>query len=150
VTGVKSCEFAAGNLCGWILVLHRNRRQLFVRATSGQCPGVLIWPRFRSAGGPALEVALYYATQDHPTSKATTWKAKARGQIVEVDPRSRHTPSDVAAILNCSCDTAIRRMRRMPGVINLGVKEGRFRRGKAMLRILGGDLQSYLDDHTLS
>ena len=28
----------------------------------------------------------------------------------------------------------------MPGVINLGAKERRFRRGKAMLRILGGDL----------
>jgi len=38
----------------------------------------------------------------------------------------------------------------MPGVINLGAKERRFRRGKAMLRILGSDLQSYLDDHTLS
>ena len=38
-------------------------------------------------------------------------------------------------------------MRRMPGVINLGAKEARFKRGKAMLRILGSDLQGYLDDH---
>jgi hypothetical protein len=30
----------------------------------------------------------------------------------------------------------------MPGVRNLGAKEGRLRRGKAMLRILGSDLQS--------
>jgi hypothetical protein len=124
VTGVKSCEFAAGNLCGWILVPRRNRRQLFLRATSGQCPGILIWRRFRSAGGPALEVALHYATQGHPTSKGSTWKAKARGQIVEIDPRRRYTPSDVAAILNCSYDTAIRRMRRMPGVITLQRKRG--------------------------
>jgi hypothetical protein len=150
MAGVKSCEFAAGNLCGWILVPRRNRRQLFLRATSGQCPGILIWRRFRSAGGPALEVALYCATQGHPTSKGSTWKARARGQIVEIDPRRRYTPSDVAAILNCSYDTAIRRMRRMPGVINLAAKEGRFRRGKAMLRILGSDLQSYLDDRRLS
>jgi hypothetical protein len=59
---------------------------------------------------------------------------------VEIDPRRRYTPSDVAASLNCSYDTAIRRMLRMPGVINLGAKERRFRRGKPMLRILGGDL----------
>ena len=41
-------------------------------------------------------------------------------------------------------------MRRMPGVINFGAKEGCFRPGEAMLRILGSDLQSYLDDHRLS
>jgi hypothetical protein len=38
----------------------------------------------------------------------------------------------------------------MPGVSNLGAKEGRFNRGKAMLRILGSDLQAYLDDHKLA
>ena len=92
---------------------------------------------------------MYYATQGHPASKGATWKAKARRQVVEIDPRRRYTPSDAAAILNCSYDTAIRRMRHMPGVINLGAKEGRLRRGKAMLRILGSDLQSYLDDHRL-
>jgi hypothetical protein len=97
-----------------------------------------------------LEVALYYATQGHPASKAATWKAKARGQIVEIDPRRRYTASEVASIFNCSYDTAIRRMRRMPGVRNLGAKEGRFNRGKAMLRILGSDLQAYLDDHKLA
>jgi len=37
-------------------------------------------------------------------------------------------------------------MRRMPGVRNLGAKKGRFNRGKAMPRILGSDLQAYLDD----
>jgi hypothetical protein len=41
-------------------------------------------------------------------------------------------------------------MRRMPGLCNLGAKEQRFKRGKAMLRILGSDLQAYLDDHKLS
>ena len=62
---------------------------------------------------------------------------------MEIDPHRRFTPSDVAASLNCSYDTAIRWMRGMPGVINLGAKERRFRRRKAMLRIFGGDLQSY-------
>jgi len=35
VTGVKSCDLLRGNLCGWILGLRRNGRQLFLRATSG-------------------------------------------------------------------------------------------------------------------
>jgi hypothetical protein len=35
----------------------------------------------------------------------------------------------------------------MPGLCNLGAKEQRFRRGKAMLRIPGSDLQAYLDDY---
>jgi len=38
----------------------------------------------------------------------------------------------------------------MSGVCNLGAKEGRFNRGKAMMRILGSDLQAYLDDHKLA
>jgi hypothetical protein len=96
-----------------------------------------------------LETELYFARQDH-TAFTSTWKAKVRCRIVEIDPRRRYTPSEVAAILNCSYDTAIRRMRRMPGVENHGTKEGRFKRGKAMLRILGSDLQAYLDDRKLS
>jgi hypothetical protein len=85
-----------------------------------------------------------------PRRLTSTWKNQARSQTIEIDRRIRYKPADVAAILNCSYDTAIRRMRRMPGVSNLGVKQGRFTRGKAMLRILGSDLQAYLDDHKLS
>jgi hypothetical protein len=32
----------------------------------------------------------------------------------------------------------------------LELKQGRFNRGKAMLRLLGSDLQAYLDDHKLA
>lgn len=41
---------------------------------------------------------------------------------------------------------ALRRLRRIPGTRNLGTKEGRFKRGRVMLRIPGSDLQAYLDD----
>ena len=90
------------------------------------------------------------STADAPQRHSSlTWKAKVREQVLEIDPRRRYGPAEVAATLNCSYDTAIRRMRRMPGTRNLGTKEGRFRRGKAMLRILGSDLLAYLDDHKL-
>jgi hypothetical protein len=37
-----------------------------------------------------------------------------------------------------------------PACVTLELKQGRFNRGKAMLRLLGSDLQAYLDDHKLA
>lgn len=111
-------------------------------------PVITIETLVRVAGQPPSRIPP--STVDAPQLQPSlTWKARVREQVLEIDPRRRYGPAEVAAALNCSYDTAIRRMRRMSGTRNLGTKEGRFQRGKAMLRILGSDLLAYLDDHKL-
>jgi len=73
-----------------------------------------------------------------------SFKQRARTQTVELKPDKRYTPSQVAALLNVSYDTAVRRMQKMKGHIDLGTQTKRYKRGKKMLRISGKHLVAYL------
>ena len=73
--------------------------------------------------------------------------AKSWSQLTPL--RRIGAPDDVAAAVEFLLSDRASHMK-MPGVRNLGAKEGRFNRGKTMLRFLGSDLQAYLDDHKLA
>ena len=74
------------------------------------------------------------------------WKQAARSQPpVAIDPHKLYSPAEVSSLLNISYDTAIRRMLRMHGTIDMGTLERRYKRGKRMLRISGKHLRVYLD-----
>ncbi len=77
------------------------------------------------------------------------YKQRARKQIVELKPTTLYTPSEVAAILNVSYDTAVRRMQNMKGCVDMGTQTKRYKRGKKMLRISGKNLLSFLRGKTL-
>jgi hypothetical protein len=80
----------------------------------------------------------------------TEFKHRARNiKLPPLDPHKLYTPSEVASMLNVSYDTAIRRMKDMPGCVDLGTKETRHKRPKAKLRVSGKHLQSYLRNHSL-
>ncbi len=92
-----------------------------------------------------LEIKLWYATHRKPG-----WKAKAKAQPVpQIDTHKLYSPSQVAAILNVSYDTAIRRMLGMKGVMDMGTPETLHKRGKRMLRISGKHLSEFFRKHTL-
>lgn len=74
------------------------------------------------------------------------WKAQARGKQVQVEPNRNYTPSEVAAILNVSYDTALRQMQKMKHVVDLGTQTRRYKRGKKMLRISGKHLVSFIQN----
>jgi hypothetical protein len=61
-----------------------------------------------------------------------------------IDPLRKYKPHEVAAILNCSYRTALRRMTRMKGKMDLGEPGKQFQRRKRMLRISGKSLLDYL------
>ncbi|MGD0974844.1 MAG: hypothetical protein ABR866_12185 [Candidatus Korobacteraceae bacterium] len=78
----------------------------------------------------------------HPGRRS--FKQRARKQTVELKPDIRYTPSEVAALLNVSYDTAVRRMQSMKGIVDMGTQTKRYKRGKKMLRISGKHLLAYL------
>ena len=47
-----------------------------------------------------------------------SFKQRARKQTVELKPDKLYTPSEVAALLNVSYDTAVRRMQGMKGCVD--------------------------------
>ena len=65
-------------------------------------------------------------------------------QTVELKPDKLYTPSEVAALLNVSCDTAVRRMQSMKGCVDMGTQTKRYKRGKKLLRISGKNLIAFL------
>jgi hypothetical protein len=74
------------------------------------------------------------------------WKQAARSQPpVAIDMHKMYTPAEVASILNVSYDTAISRMEKMHGCVNMGPTERRYKRGKRMLRVSGKRLRIYLE-----
>ena len=84
------------------------------------------------------------------THRKPGWKAKVKARAVSgVEPHKYYSPADVAAILNVSYDTSIRRMLEMPGVVDFGTQESRFKRPKRKLRISGRDLMDYIRKHTV-
>jgi len=73
-----------------------------------------------------------------------SFKLRARKQTMEFKPDKLYTPSEVAALLNVSYDTAVRRMQRMKGCVDLGTPTKRYKRGKKLLRISGKHFVAYL------
>lgn len=76
------------------------------------------------------------------------FKQRARKQTVELKPDKLYTPSEVAALLNVSYDTAVRRMQSMKGCIDMGTQTKRYKRGKKLLRISGNNLVAFLREKT--
>jgi hypothetical protein len=83
-----------------------------------------------------------YELLTHPGRRS--FKQRARKQAVELKLDKLYTPSEVAAILNVSYDTAVRRMQSMKGCVDMGTQTKRYKRGKKMLRISGKHLVAYI------
>ena len=77
------------------------------------------------------------------------WKKEARRKpTTAIDSHKLYTPSEVAALLNVSYDTAVRRMTKM-GAVDMGTPERRYKRGKRLLRVSGAKLRVYLHSKEL-
>ena len=83
----------------------------------------------------------------HPR-RSRSFKQRARKQTVELKPDHFYTPGEVAALLNVSYDTAVRRMLTMKGCVDMGTQTKRYKRGKRMLRISGKNLIAFLRGKT--
>jgi hypothetical protein len=106
-------------------------------ATAAQTPGKI---DLRKVGKDIYELLT------HPGRRS--FNQRARKQIVELKPDKRYTPSEVAALLNVSYDTAVRRMLTMKGCVDMGTQTKRYKRGKRLLRISGKHLVAYLRSKT--
>ena len=98
-------------------------------------------PDLRKVGKDIYELITY---SGHPS-----FKQRARRQTVELKPDKLYTPSQVAALLNVSYDTAVRRMKRMKGCVDMGTQTQRYKRGKKMLRISGKHFVAYIKGKTI-
>jgi integrase len=76
------------------------------------------------------------------------YKNRARRRYVELKQDKLYTPSEVASLLNVPYDTAVRRMQRMKGCVDMGTQTKRYKRGKKMLRISGKNLMAFLRGKT--
>jgi hypothetical protein len=77
------------------------------------------------------------------------YKQLVRNQRVKIEPEHNYSPAEVAAALNLSYDSALRRMQKMKGVVDLGTPTRRYKRGKKKLRISGRNLLAYLRTKTV-
>lgn len=77
------------------------------------------------------------------------YKQLVRNQRVKIEPGRNYSPGQVAAALDLSYDSALRRMQKMKGVVDLGTPTRRYKRGKRKLRISGKNLLSYLRTKTI-
>jgi hypothetical protein len=71
-------------------------------------------------------------------------KAMRERQPLPIDPTKNYCPGEVSAILNCSYNTALRKMSRMKAVVNLGAKSHPGQRPKRILRISGRALSDFM------
>ena len=71
------------------------------------------------------------------------YKQTVRNQKVKIEPEQNYDPGQVAAALNLSYDTALRRMQKMKGVVDYGTPTRRYKRGKRKLRISGKNLLAF-------
>ncbi len=78
------------------------------------------------------------------------YKQLVRNQKVKIEPEQNYSPGEVAAALNLSYDSALRRMHKMKGVVDLGTPTRRYKRGKKKLRISGRNLLAYLRTKTVA
>jgi hypothetical protein len=72
-----------------------------------------------------------------------------RNQRVKIEPERNYSPWQVAAALDLSYGSALRRMQKMRGVVDLGTPTRRYKRGKKKLRISGKNLLAYLRTKTV-
>jgi hypothetical protein len=77
------------------------------------------------------------------------YKQLVRSQRVKIEPEQNYSPGEVAAALNLSYDSALRRMQKMKGVVDFGTPTRRYKRGKKKLRISGKNLQAFLRTKTV-
>jgi hypothetical protein len=77
------------------------------------------------------------------------YKQTVRNQRVKIEPEQNYSPGEVAAALNLSYDSALRRMQKMKGVVDLGTPTRRYKRGKKKLRISGKNLLAFLRTKTV-
>jgi hypothetical protein len=110
---------------------------------------------------PAIEDASIIRTPacyvgDHKdTSEVLTgegrrgYKQLVRNQRVKIEPEQNYSPGEVAAALNLSYDSALRRMQKMKGVVDFGTPTRRYKRGKKKLRISGKNLLAFLRTKTI-
>ena len=77
------------------------------------------------------------------------YKQQVRNQRVKIDPEQNYDPGQVAAALNLSYDTALRRMQKMKGVVDYGTPTRRYKRGKRKLRISGKNLLAFVRTKTI-
>lgn len=77
------------------------------------------------------------------------YKQLVRNQKVKIEPDQNYSPGEVAAALNLSYDSALRRMPKMKGVADFGTPTRRYKRGKRKLRISGRNLLAYIRTKTV-
>ena len=77
------------------------------------------------------------------------YKQQVRNQRVKIEPEQNYDPGQVAAALNLSYDTALRRMPKMKGVVDYGTPTRRYKRGKRKLRISGKNLLAFQRSKTV-
>jgi hypothetical protein len=77
------------------------------------------------------------------------YKQLVRNQRVKIEPEQNYSPGEVAAALNLSYDSALRRMQKMKGVVDFGTPTRRYKRGKKKLRISGKNLLAFLRTKTV-
>ena len=120
-------------------ISHRDQFHFLspMTATTAQTPGKI---DLREVGKDIYELLT------HPGRRS--FKQSARKQIVELKPDKLYTPSEIAALLNVSYDTAVRRMLTMKGCVDMGTQTKRYKRGKRLLRISGTHLVAYLRSKT--
>lgn len=78
------------------------------------------------------------------------YKQLVRSQKVKIELEHNYSPGEVAAALNLSYDSALRRMQKMKGVADFGTPTRRYKRGKKKLRISGKNLLAYLRTKTVA
>lgn len=110
---------------------------------------------------PAIEDASFIRTPasyvgDHkdtsevlPHAGRRGYKQLVRNQRVKIEPEQNYSPGEVAAALNLSYDSALRRMQKMKGVVDLGTPTRRYKRGKRKLRISGKNLLAFQRSKTI-
>jgi hypothetical protein len=77
------------------------------------------------------------------------YKQLVRNQRVKIEPEQNYSPGQVAAALNLSYDSALRRMQKMKGVVDYGTPTRRYKRGKRKLRISGKNLLAFVRTKTI-
>ena len=91
-----------------------------------------------------------HASEVLTREKRRGYKQLVRNQKVKIEPEHNYSPGEVAAALNLSYDSALRRMHKMKGVVDLGTPTRRYKRGKKKLRISGRNLLAYLRTKTVA
>jgi hypothetical protein len=99
---------------------------------------------------PACYVGDHKDTSEVLTSEGRRgYKQLVRNQRVKIEPEQNYSPGQVAAALNLSYDSALRRMQKMKGVVDYGTPTRRYKRGKRKLRISGKNLLAFVRTKTI-